>query len=228
VVERDEIVKGYEVDKGEWVYVTDKELKQLQPPSSQSMEILQMVKLSEVDPLYFETSYFSVPEEAGRRAYSLLLETMEQLKLGAIAKITLHQRERTVVIRPYEDGLTLHSIYYPNEIHEVAEYGEDVAKDLKAKEIDLAAQFAKGLVKPFHPQDFRDEYQVRVKKLIESKSKNLPAPKPEKPKRLAPVINLMDALKQSMAKKGGAASARQTSATKSREKAPAHRQRKAS
>src|SRR5580704_302672 len=125
VVSRDELALGYEVEKDKYVLVEPSELKELQPHSSTTMEILQFVKLDEVDPIYFETSYFSVPEEAGRRGYALLLETMEQLKIAAIAKVTLHRRERAVIIRPYEGGLVLHTIYYPNEIHEVSGYGKN-------------------------------------------------------------------------------------------------------
>ena len=151
------------------------------------IEIVQLVNLSEVDPIYFETSYFSVPEKPGRRAYALLLRTMQQLKLAALAKVTLHQRERIVLIRPYENGLTLHTIYYPNEIHRVAEYGRDRVEGLKQREITLSEQFAKGLVKPFRPEVFRDTYQDRVQQLIDSKAKGISAPKPERPKKLAPV-----------------------------------------
>ncbi len=218
VVERSELAKGIEVEKGKMVIVEDKELKQLQPPSSTVMEIVQFVKLSEVDPIYFETSYFSVPDEAGTRAYTLLLSTMEKLQLGAIAKVTMHQRERTVVLRSYEDGLMLHTIYYPDEIHEVAEYGHSDVKDAKPQEVALAEQFAKGMIKPFHPGDFHDEYKARVEQLIESKKEGGPMPKPEKQRKLAPVINLMDALKKSIAEKGKAehvsASAKKTTKTR--------------
>src|SRR4029077_15201010 len=93
VVSRDEIVMGYEVDEDKMVIVGREELKKLQPASSSSMEILQFVKLDDVDPIYFETSYFSVPEEAGRRGYTLLMETMDELKVAAIAQVTMHQRE---------------------------------------------------------------------------------------------------------------------------------------
>jgi DNA end-binding protein Ku len=202
VVSRDEIAMGYEIEKDKYVLVEPSELKKLQPRSSKAMEIVQFVKLSEVDPVYFETSYFAVPEEAGARAYALLLKTMDQRQYAAIAKVTMHQRERTVILRPYQNGLTLHTIYYPNEIHEVKDYGQNTAKDLKKQEIQLAEQFAKALVKPFRPDLFHDEYQERVRQLIESKSKGLPAPKPEKAQRLAPVIDLMSALKKSIA--GGA------------------------
>ncbi|HSY30909.1 MAG TPA: Ku protein [Verrucomicrobiae bacterium] len=221
VVSRDEIVMGYEVDEDKMVVADREELKKLQPASSSTMEILQFVKLSDVDPIFFETSYFSVPEEAGRRGYTLLLETMEEMKLAALAQVTMHQRERTVVLRPYQGGLTLHTLYYPNEIHDVAGYGKNNATNLKKPEIALAEQFAKGLVAPFRPEKYHDEYQERVKKLIESKEKGTAAPKPEKTTRLAPVVDLMTALKQSIANKAGnaknriAESARHSRARKS-------------
>ena len=221
VVSRDEIVMGYEVDEDKMVVVDREELKKLQPASSSTMEILQFVKLSDVDPIFFETSYFSVPDEAGSRGYTLLLETMEEMKLAALAQVTMHQRERTVILRPYQGGLTLHTLYYPNEIHDVAGYGKNKATNLKKPEIALAEQFAKGLVAPFRPEQFHDEYQERVKKLIESKEKGTAAPKPEKTARLAPVVDLMTALKQSIANKGGhtknrlAESARHSRARKS-------------
>jgi DNA end-binding protein Ku len=202
VVSRDEIVMGYEVDQDKMVIVDREELKKLQPASSSIMEILQFVKLSDVDPVFFETSYFSVPDEAGRRGYTLLLETMEEMKLAALAQVTIHQRERTVILRPYRGGLTLHTLYYPNEIHDVAGYGKNNATNLKKPEIALAEQFTKGLIAPFRPEKFHDEYQERVKQLIESKEKGTAAPKPERTARLASVVDLMTALKQSIANKG--------------------------
>jgi DNA end-binding protein Ku len=199
VVSRDEVTMGFEFEKDQHVLVEPEELKKLQPTSSKAMDIVQFVKLSEVDPLYFETSYFSIPEAAGRRAYGLLLRTMVQLEIAAIAKFTLHQRERTVVIRPYQDGLTLHTIYYPNEIHSAADYGKDNPKDITKQEVTLAEQFAKALIKPFRPEQFRDEYQTRVLQLIKSKNKGQPAPQIDEGKKLAPVIDLMEALKKSIA-----------------------------
>jgi DNA end-binding protein Ku len=106
VVTRDAIAMGYEVDKDKYILVEPEELKRLQPASSSAMEIVQFVKLDEVDPIYFETSYVAVPDEAGRRAYALLFNTMNKLRYAAIAQVTMHQRERKVIIRPYEGGLT--------------------------------------------------------------------------------------------------------------------------
>ncbi len=201
VVPRDEIVMGYETDDGKMVIIDPQELKALAPQSSTEMEISQFVKIDEVDPIYFETSYFSVPEEAGRRAYTLLLNTMEQMKIAAIAKVTLHQRDRTVIIRSYNNGLTLHTLYYPNEIHEVPGYGKESFKSQNRQELSLAEQFAKSLIKPFQPEQFRDDYQQSVRELIESKSKGKPFAKIQKGKKLAPVIDLMTALKSSLANK---------------------------
>ena len=203
VVPRDEITMGFEIEKDRYVLVDPAELKKLQPPSSTVMEILQFVNLAEVDPIYFETSYFSVPEEAGGRAYSLILKAMTQMECAAIAKVTLHQRERTVIIRPYQNGLILHTIYYPNEIHEVKGFGKTPTKNLSKQEVDLAAQFAKALLKPFHPEEFHDAYSERVRQLVESKAKGKPAPKPETAPRLAPVVDLVEALRKSLAKGKG-------------------------
>ena len=200
VVERSEIAKGYPVEKDTYVQVTEDELKSLEAESSESMDILQFVKQDDVDPIYYQTSYFTVAEDPGRRAYSLILKGMESLKLAAIAKLTLHQREQVVLIRPYDKGLILHTLYYPAEVREIAEYGQG-DEDLKLQKagIDLAEQFMKQLTEKFDPEQYKDEYQTRVEALIETKEAGL-APKSDKqPKRrLAPVINLMDALKKSM------------------------------
>jgi DNA end-binding protein Ku len=199
VVERSEIAKGYPVDKDTYVQVTEDELKTLEAESSESMDILQFVKLDDVDPIYYQTSYFTVAEDPGRRAYALILQGMEQLKLGAIAKITLHQREQIVLIRPYDKGLVLHTMYYPEEVREIAEYGQDEELKLQKPEIDLAEQFMKQLTAKFDPEQYKDEYQARVEALVESKEAGM-APRADKhpKKHLAPVIDLMDALKKSM------------------------------
>jgi len=202
VVARDEIVMGYEDDQGKMILVDPKELKAIEPDSSTAMEILQFVKITEVDPICFETSYFAVPERAGENAYALLLAAMEELKIAALTQVTMHQRERTVLIRPFRNGLTAHTLFHPNEIHDVAGYGKKDSNALRSKELALAEQFAKTLVEPFRPERFHDEYQDRVRQLIESKSKGRAAPKLEQGKKLAPVIDLMDALRKSLARKG--------------------------
>jgi DNA end-binding protein Ku len=217
VVTRDEIVMGYETEDGKMIIVDPAELKAIVPQSSTEMEILQFAKLDEVDPIYFETSYFAVPEEAGRRAYSLILGTMQQMKIAAIARVTMHQRDRTVIVRPYDQGLTVHTMYYPDDIHEAPGYGKD-SKSQNRQELFLAEQFAKSLIKPFRPTEFHDGYQARIRQLIEDKSKGKSVPRIEKGKKLAPVIDLMSALKKSLANEKSANNKSQKSPRSARQR----------
>jgi DNA end-binding protein Ku len=206
VVERSELVKGYAVDKDNYVIVSNEELKALEAQSSETMEIVQFVTLPEVDPLYYQTSYFSVAEDPGRKAYSLIQRGMQDLKLGAIAKITLHQREQIVMIRPFEKGLVLHTLYYPDEIRAVAEYDNQPEVEVQKAEVELAEQFMKQLTGEFHPENLKDEYEARVEQLIESKQGQAEAPGKQTKKKLAPVIDLMEALRKSMAEAPAVAS----------------------
>src|SRR5580693_7513280 len=213
VVERNELVKGYQVDRDSYVLVTGDELKTLEADSSEAMEIAQFVSLSEVDPIYFESSFYSAPEDPGRRAYSLLLQAMEKLNVAAIAKVTLHSREQIVLMRPYHQGIILHTLYFPAEVREISEYGKTENMTLQKPEIDLAEQFIRQLTAKFEPEQYKDEYQQRVLDMIETKrAGQVVAGQPLKPK-LAPVIDLMEALKKSIAELGtGAAAAAPTSA----------------
>jgi DNA end-binding protein Ku len=143
----------------------------------------------------------AIPDEAGRRGYRLLTQTMERLAVVAIAKITLHRREQTAVIRPYQGGLILHTVYYPDEIQSVVGYGHGNAVSLKKEEISLSEQFTKELLRPFVPQEFHDGYQARIRELLRNKRKGHALPLREKREKPAPVIDLMFALKKSLAAK---------------------------
>jgi DNA end-binding protein Ku len=205
VVERNELVKGYQVDRDSYVLVSGEELKTLEADSSEAMEIAQFVSLNEVDPIYFEASYYSAPEDPGKRAYGLLLQAMEKLNVAAIAKVTLHQREQIVLMRPYHQGIVLHTLYFPAEVREIAEYGKTETTNLQKPEMDLAEQFIRQLTAQFEPEQYKDEYQQRVLDLIETKrAGQVVAGQPHKPK-LAPVIDLMEALKKSIAERGATA-----------------------
>ena len=163
------------------------------------MAIQQFVELDEVDPIYYETSYYTVAEEPGRRAYSLMMQAMHKLKLGAIAKLTLHQREQVVIIRPYEHGLILHTLYYPEEVRELDEYGAQPELALQPQEVQLAEQFMQQLASPFHPDAFTNTYQERVEQLIASNTAGQPEPEVDAPKKpVEKVTNLMDALRKSI------------------------------
>src|ERR1700751_141014 len=156
-VERAEIVKGYEHEKDQYVLCSEEELDKIEPPSARVMEILEFVKLDEMDPIYFDSSYYITPEEGGAKAYKLLMKAMEESGYGAIAKLTMHQREHIVIIRPGKKGMTLHTMFYTNEIRAAeALPGEKV--ELRDQEKKLAQQLIESLAAPFEPQKYRDEY----------------------------------------------------------------------
>jgi DNA end-binding protein Ku len=199
-VERSELVKGYEVEKDTYVIVEDEELKKIAPESGQTMEILEFVKLDEIDPLFFDASYYATPEDAGRRPYQLLLETMQRTGFAAVAKIAMHQREYTVVIRPREQGLTLHTMFYENEVRAVPEYGQPTNAEVKPQEIQLAEQLVQSLAAPFEPTKYQDAYQSRLSELIEAKRQGTIVAE-TKPQKVAPVIDLMAALQRSLSQR---------------------------
>ncbi|HXE11632.1 MAG TPA: Ku protein [Bryobacteraceae bacterium] len=197
VVERNELKKGFEVAKGRFVIIEDEDIKKIAPQSSEAMEILEFVRGADIDPIYFDSSYFMVPEDAGRKAYELLFQTMEKSGYSAIAKIAMHQREYTVVIRPHGHGLTLHTMFYPEEVRAVPEYGSSDNIQIRPQEVSLAEKLVEGLAAEFDPSKYHDEYQSQLSQLIEAKKEGLEVQSPA-PKRLAPVIDLMQALQQSL------------------------------
>ena len=200
-VPRNEIVKGYEYEKDQYVLFDEEELDKIEPESARSMEILEFVKVDEIDPLYYDASYYVTPEDEGKKAYQLLLNAMESSGYAAIAKLTMHQREHIVVVRPRAKGMTLHTMFYTNEIREVAEYGRtDSAAQPKDAEKKLAAQLIESLAAPFEPDKYKDNYMESMKNMIEAKREGHEIAEVTHPK-LAPVIDLMDALKKSIAEK---------------------------
>ena len=198
IVERSELVKGFEVEKDRYVIVNDEEVKSIAPASSDTMEILEFVKAEGIDPIYFDSSFFMVPEEAGKKAYHLLLETMKKSGYSAIAKITMHQREYTTVVRPNGHGLLLHTMFYPEEVREVPEFGHNDNVNVKPQEVALAEKLVEGLAADFDPSKYHDEYQTKMKQMIEAKREGLAAVAIDAPRKRAPVIDLMQALQKSL------------------------------
>ncbi len=203
-VERSELSKGYEVDKDVYVTVTPEELKSLDSTSSDVMSIEQFVSLQDIDPLYYQTSYYSVAEEPGRKAYALLFQSMTKLKLAAIARVSMHGREQVVIIRPYDKGLVLHTLYYQAEVREIAEYGHDTKAKMLPQEAALAEQFIQQLTQPFQPEKYTDTYRDNVMQLIDKKREGMAVGSAAAKPKMAPVIDLMDALKKSLAAKESA------------------------
>ena len=198
VVERSEIVKGYEFRKDEYIVIEPDEIKKIEPQTAKTMEILEFVKESEVDPVYFDASSYMLPEDAGRRPYALLTKALEESEYVAIAKLTMHNREYTVFLRPHSGGMMLHTMYYAEEVKQVEGFGPpDV--ELKDAEVKIAHQLINALADKWDPEKYHDNFQENLKKLIETKLEGGKVVEIDKPKKLAPVVDLMAALKQSLA-----------------------------
>jgi DNA end-binding protein Ku len=195
-VERNEIEKGYEFEKDQYLLFTKEELEEIEPDSARVMDILEFVKLDEIDPLYYDASYYVAPEEAGVHAYHLLLNAMRKSGYAAIAKMTMYGREYIVIIRARDGGLALHTMFYANEVREAKDMKSDKSEAKPAEET-LALQLIKNLAGPFKPEQYEDTYQAELQKLIEAKShgKSISAPT----RRAAPqTIDLLAALKKSV------------------------------
>ena len=204
MVERSEIEKGYEYEKGQYLLFTQEELDEVEPDSARTMDILEFVKIEEIDLVYFDASYYITPESAGEKAYYLLTEAMEASGYAGIAKVSMHNRENIVIIRPRERGLTLHTMFYANEIRTAEEHGHTDKAEIKEQERTLAQQLIESLAAPFKPEKYHDAYQESLEKLIEAKATGRKIAAVPHPAR-APVVDLMDALKRSLASSQNAA-----------------------
>lgn len=198
MVERSEVIRGFEEEDGKYVLVENDELKKITPQSSRVMEILAFVKGSQIDPISFDSSYLAMPEKDNAKPYVLLLKVLQDTDRVGIAKVTMHQREYTVFIRAREHGLTIHTMYFANEIRSVEGYGK-VDRDIKLKpqEIKLAEQLVESLSEDFNARKYHDTFQENLRALIEAKREGKTIVQEPTAKR-APVIDMMEALKRSV------------------------------
>jgi DNA end-binding protein Ku len=201
-VPRNEVIKGYEFDEGQYVLMENNEMKKIAAASSKNMEIVAFTKMSEIDPIFYDASYFCLPDEAGKKAYFLILKGLEDTRTVGIGKLTMHQRDYTVFLRPYQHGLLVHTMYFSNEIRALPEYGVLEPQHFKPAEVKLTEQLISSLTEPFKPKQYHNEFQERLKKLIEAKSQGKHIEIEDGTKK-APVIDMMTALKRSLAGKGG-------------------------
>jgi DNA end-binding protein Ku len=225
-VEADELVKGWEVVKGEFVIVEEEDLEAVALQRSNSIEILRFVKLEAVDPVYFDRTYYLAPAtaDAQRRPYVLLLRAMEETSMAAIGKFVLWGKENLCLIRPHEDTLALETLFFAEDVRSKREIEEAVAEaEVKKPELDLARQVIESISGEFDPEEFRNEYRDDLRQMLEAKLAGQEIAKPE-PVPETPVIDLMEALKQSVAetKKQPARKAAASSGPK-RRRAPARK-----
>jgi DNA end-binding protein Ku len=200
VVSRDELVRGYELARNQYVQFTEAELETLEQDASKNIDIVEFVPLPEVDPIYFEKTFYLGPDKSGEKPYRLLAQAMARANRVAIAKFVMRGKEHLVLIRPAQDGLMLHQMYYANEIRNFAEI-EKGAAPLKDAELNLATRLIDELsVDEFKPEQYRDEYRERVMEQVNQKAEGKEITTTAAPAGPAEVVDLMEALKASLAK----------------------------
>ena len=203
VVERADLVKGYEFAKDQYVRFTEEELKTLEQENSKLIEIEEFVPLDKVDPIYFEKTYYLGPDEGGDKAYRLLADAMNRTNRVALAKFVMRGKESLVLIRPSQGGLMLHGMYFGDEVRDFGEVDKGESSKIKAGELDLAARLIDELTNDkFEPQKYHDEYRGRVIEIVNMKVEGREVTTVAPQAQRAQVIDLMDALKQSLEQRG--------------------------
>src|SRR5437868_8389049 len=209
----EDIERGFEYTKGKYVPVTEEELDRLPVKTVHSVEISDFVKLEEVDPIYFDRAYYLAPDETGAKAFLLLRKALEETGRAAVAKVAIRDKENLCLVRPYEDVLSMETMFYANEIRSTQDIAADGAK-VSPKELQMAVSLIENLSDSFDPERYRDEYQAALKQVIKAKVEG--APLPEAPtEKGARVVDLMEALRASVEqtrKKGGATQRKASSA----------------
>jgi DNA end-binding protein Ku len=219
----EELARGYEVKKGEFVVLEPDEIDAAKPESSTTIDIGDFVESADIDPVYFEKSYFLEPTEVGAKPFSLLKRALEETERVALARVTIRTRERLATVRAYEDTLILETMFWPDEIRSTGalDLPEGTEATVRAKELQMARSLVESLADKFRPESYTDAYRTALEDLIEQKMRGeTRAAKRRKPE--PKVIDLMEALKASVdeAKKG----AKTTTRTgKKRSKKPAPR-----
>ncbi len=199
-VEPEELVKGWEFVKGEFVFVEESDLEAVALQRSQSIEILRFVQLADVDPVYFDRTYYLAPAtgDAARRPYVLLLRAMTESGMAAIGKFVLWGKENLCLIRPHGDSLALETLFFAEDVRSRAEIEEAVAEtEVQPAELDLAQQVIQSLVGEFQPEEFENRYRGELREMLEAKLAGQEIKRPE-PVPETPVVDLMEALRRSV------------------------------
>ena len=200
-VEPDELVKGWEFAKGQFVLVEESDLESVALQRSQSIEILRFVSLAEVDPVYFDRTYYLSPAatEAQRRPYVLLLRAMQESGTAAVGKFVLWGKENLCLIRTQDDALVLETLFFADDVRSKEEIEESVgATEVREPELALAGQVIQSLVGPWSPAEFENEYRRDLNAMLEAKLAGEEVTRPE-PVAETPVVDLMEALRRSVA-----------------------------
>jgi DNA end-binding protein Ku len=200
-VDREDLIRGFQVSKNKYVQLTEEELDSVEAEANRNIELKQFVPVESVDPIYLDSSYYLGPEKGGEKPYRLLTNALEKRKRVAVAQLVSRGKEELVLIRPYQNGLIMHTAYYADEIRDFEQIPKGDSARLKAEELKLSQGLIERLSEDdFKPDHFEDEYRLRVLGMLKEKRKGEEitiAPEPER-KRPAATIDLMQALKRSM------------------------------
>jgi DNA end-binding protein Ku len=226
-VSADELVKGWEVAKGEFVFVEDEDLEAITvQDDSRAIEIQRFVPLEEIDPIYFDRTYYLAPASAAaqRRPYVLLLRAMQETGTGGLGRFVLRGQEHFSLIRPYDNALALETLFVAEDVRSAAEVEEAVGDiEVKEAEMELARQVIDSLAGDFEPTELVSEYRRDLRSMLEAKLAGEEIKRPEPEPEEAPVIDLMEALRQSVseAQKKPAAKAKSGRSSGTRKRAAA-------
>ncbi|MGI6066246.1 MAG: Ku protein [Bacillota bacterium] len=197
-VTQEEIVRGYEYEKGRFIILNEEDLENLPSTTTKTVDIIDFVDLSEIDPIYFSKPYYLAPAEGGQKAYTLLRQAMGETKKIAIAKVTIRSTENLVCLRVYQNTLMMETMYYPEEIRSPQMLPElNINVDIHENEIKMANQLIKNLSGEFQPEKYKSSYREALLNLIESKVAGEQIKTPPV-KGTGNVVDLMEALKASL------------------------------
>jgi DNA end-binding protein Ku len=220
-VEKRQLLKAYEIEKDRYVTFEPKEVAALRAKTSTELDIAEFVRLEEIDPIFFETSYYVAPDKSGEKPYALLFQALAETGYAAIGSLAMHGREHATVIRPGSRGLILHTLFYANEVRADEEYPSD-PKLVVAKELELAKLFVRALAARYDPGRLKDKFEERLRELIDARSHMATSAYREgEVARPAPAVDIMEALRKSLEM-----SRKPVQSEKAPPKTPANRQRK--
>lgn len=207
-VDPDDIIRGFEVDKGRFVELTDEDLDRLDVELTHTIDICDFVSIDEIDPIYYRKGYYLLPQEGAEKPYRLLLKALQDTDRVAIAKVVIRNKQHLAAIRPVGDTLVLETMYYADEVRKPEEAPKP---QVRPAEVEMAKTLIENLAAKFDPERYHDQYRNELLELLQKKAEGVPLPEPQGEEG-GEVVDLMEALRQSVA-----------ATQKKRRKAPAKR-----
>ena len=197
-VPADEIIRGFEVGKRQFVELTEEDIDRLDVELTHAIDICDFVSIDEIDPLYFRKAYYLLPQEGAEKPYRLLARALEETGKVGIAKVVIRNKQHLAALRPYDGALLLETMYYADEVRKPEALDGDVERpNLRRAEVDMAKSLVENLSEPFEPEKYDDTYRKELLDLIKAKAEGQPLPEPEQEPQ-GEVVDLMEALRESV------------------------------